>query len=74
MNAEKRNTTLKAHLPNVEEKTQCRASINSYLGIMAHYKTYTFRKTQVLRYFDGRFKTHFAVPLSVKKILLKRAV
>ena len=33
-----------AYLPNVEEKRQCLASVNSYLGIMTHYKTYTFRK------------------------------
>ena len=62
-----------AHLPNVEEKKQCRASVNSYLGIIAHYKTYTFRKAQMMRYFGGRLKTHFAVPQSVKKILFKSA-
>ena len=61
------------HIPNVEEKRQCLASVNSYLGIIAHYKTYTFRKAQMMRYFGCRLKTHFAVPQSVKKILLKSA-
>lgn len=61
-----------AHLPSAEEKTQCRASINSYLGIMTHYKTYTFRKAQIMRYFENRLKTHFFIPLDIKKIVLKR--
>jgi hypothetical protein len=63
-----------AHLPNVEEKRQCRASVNSYLGIIAHYKTYTFRKAQIMRYFENRLNAHFFVPLDLKKIVLKRNI
>lgn len=61
-----------SHLPSAEEKRQCLASVNSYLGIMAHYKTYTFRKVQIMRYFESRLKTHFFIPLDIKKIVLKR--
>lgn len=33
------------HKFSKDEKQKCLASINSYLGIMVHYKTYVFRKT-----------------------------
>lgn len=60
-----------AHKPSTDEKRKCLASVNSYLGILAHYKTYSFRKEQIIRYFESRLKAHFSVPLSVKKIMLK---
>lgn len=60
------------HLLTYEEKTQCRASINSYLGIMAHYKTYTFRKKQLLHYFKNRLKKHFFILPDVKRICLQK--
>ncbi|MEL3905707.1 MAG: hypothetical protein P1P65_01560 [Treponema sp.] len=55
-----------------EEKTQCRARINSYLGIMAHYKTYRFRKEQLMYHFQNHLKKHFFIPPDAKKITLNR--
>lgn len=63
-----------ANLANVhklskEEKQKCLSSINSYLGIMSHYKTYRFRIKQIIRYFEKWLKKYYRVPLNLKKII-----
>ena len=37
--------------PTKELKEEIRASLNSYLGIMLHYKTWLFKNRQINRYF-----------------------
>ena len=37
--------------PTKELKEEIRASLNSYLGIMMHYKTWLFKSRQIKRYF-----------------------
>lgn len=38
------NTLIEKELPNKEEKQYFLSSVNSYLGMMSQYKTYTLRK------------------------------
>lgn len=53
--------------PSKEEREQFRSSVNSYLGIMRHYKTYIFRVRQLVRY-CGKYWSSF---FSLKKPALK---
>lgn len=55
------------HRPTKEERAHFRSSVNSYLGIMRHYKTYAFRVSQLARY----CKKHWFRFFTVKKPALK---
>jgi len=44
---EKQNKIIRDHKPSEEEKQQFISSLNSYLGIMKHYKTYKIRKQMI---------------------------
>lgn len=57
--------------PTPLQKTEILSSINSYLGIMIHYKTYRFKKQQIARYFNPMLKKNFRVPASLSKIQIK---
>ncbi len=59
------------HKLSKEEKQNCLSSVNSYLGIMSHYKTYNFRKKQILRYFEKWLKKSYCIPENCKKIMNK---
>jgi len=41
----KHNKVVRDHKPTKEEMTAFQSSMNSYLGLMKHYKTYRLRKT-----------------------------
>ena len=56
--------------PTKELKEEIRASLNSYLGIMLHYKTWLFKSRQINRYFSSYLKNHFSVEYSCRKISL----
>ena len=43
-NIQKQNEIVRDHKPTEEEKAQFISSMNSYLGILQHYKTYRMRK------------------------------
>ena len=62
-------TLANKHKLSKEEKQNCLSSVNSYLGIMSHYKTYNFRKKQILRYFEKWLKKSYKVDSCVKKIV-----
>ncbi len=59
------------HKLNPQERLKCLSSINSYLGIMLHYKTHNFRKKQILLYFKKYLKNYFFVEQDIKKIIKK---
>ena len=46
---ERLNLIAKDHKPNKEEKGKFLSSMNSYLGIMKHYKTYHLRKRIIIK-------------------------
>ena len=55
-----------------EEKLLFRANINSYLGILKHYNTYSLRKKMIDIMLDNYFFNYFEMPSNyVKAILLK---
>ena len=56
--------------PTKELKEEIRASLNSYLGIMLHYKTWLFKNRQINRYFSSYLKNHFSVEYPCRKISL----
>ncbi|MBP3448878.1 MAG: hypothetical protein J6K22_00275 [Spirochaetaceae bacterium] len=59
------------HKLSEEEKQNCLASVNSYLGIMGHYKTFKFRKKQITLYFEKYIKKYFDINVNCKKIIKK---
>ena len=60
------------HKPTKEEKNAILSSVNSYLGIMRHYKSKKFRVKQILRYFRKRLKNHFSFKAEGLKIERKK--
>lgn len=60
------------HKPTKEEKKAILSSVNSYLGIMRHYKSKNFRVRQILRYFKKRLKNHFSFKAEGLKIEKKK--
>lgn len=59
------------HKPDREEKDAFMQSVNSYLGIMAHYKTYRFRRAQLKRYLNPYWIRYFSVCADCKKVVRK---
>ena len=57
--------------PTKELKEEIRASLNSYLGIMLHYKTWLFKSGQLKYYFSPYLKKHFFVEYACRKIKYK---
>lgn len=57
--------------PSKQLKEEIRASLNSYLGIMLHYKTWKFKSKQIKRYFFSHLKNYFLVEYSCSKIKIK---
>ncbi|MCF6268286.1 MAG: hypothetical protein L3J41_01085 [Melioribacteraceae bacterium] len=53
-----------------EEKEAFRANINSYLGLLKHYKTYNLRKKMIDVNLDNYFLEYFAMPNNFEKMIL----
>lgn len=60
--------------PSKNELKKARSSINSYLGILQHYRTYRFRTNQIKKYMLPHLKKHFSVSAECKKIGKLRSV
>jgi hypothetical protein len=50
---EKQNQIARNHKPSKEEQESFQSSMNSYLGIMKHYKTYKLRKGMIFKNLSG---------------------
>ncbi len=50
---QKQNEIVDSHKPTTEEIEDFVASMNSYLGILQHYKTYKIRKDMLWKYLSG---------------------
>lgn len=59
------------HRPSEEERGRFRSSVNSYLGIMRHYKTYSFRVKQLVMYCKKYWSSFFSLKESALKIELR---
>ena len=56
------------HKPDRYENQLFMQSVNSYLGIMVHYKSYTFRVGQLKRYLNPYWIKQFSVRLNCRKV------
>lgn len=55
------NKLIEHQIPQKEDCERFLSSMNSYLGIMKHYKTYKIRKKMVLKLLSSRWWTHMAI-------------
>ena len=60
------------HKPSKEELNEIQASINSYLGIMRHYKSWRFRVKVLKEYFKEKLSKHYRIDKSAIKIEKKK--
>lgn len=70
---ENQNKIVRDHRPTKEEKTAFLSSINSYLGIIKHYKTYNLRKKMIKNNLSGFWFNH-VIPVKYEKFEMKHKV
>lgn len=64
------NMLAKDHKPCKEEKSSFRSSVNSYLGIMKHCKSYRFRTKQLTHFLPPNWSKIFQIKKNALKIHL----
>lgn len=67
----KQNVIARAHKPNAAEKAAFQSSMNSYLGIMKHYKTYRLRKKMIFNNISGWWWNYAFLKGGLAKFVLK---
>ena len=65
------NDLSESHKPDKTELQEIQSSINSYLGIMIHYKSYNIRKSYLLKYLNTFLKKRFVTTVKYSKVLIK---
>ncbi len=68
---EKQNKVVREHKPTKEEKAAFLSSMNSYLGIMKHYKSYKLRKKMIFKRLSGYWFNHVYLSGGIVKFVLK---
>ncbi len=68
---QKQNLLARDHKPTQEEKREFLSSMNSYLGIMKHYKTYNSRKHLILKNLSGWWWNYIALKGGYARFALK---
>ncbi len=68
---QKQNSIARQYKPTPEEKEQFISSMNSYLGIMKHYKTYKIRKSIVKNNLSGWWWNYISVKNNFGNFQLK---
>ena len=71
---EKQNKIARDHKPSIEERKAFLCSMNSYLGIMKHYKTYKLRKKFINKYLSVWWENYVYVSGGYCKFVLKTKV
>ncbi len=71
---QKQNAVVQNKKPNRAEQHQFLSSMNSYLGIMKHYKTYRLRKKMLFKNLSGWWWNQAYLSGGVAKFVLKRKV
>jgi len=64
---QKHNAVVRDHKPSKNEKDSFLSSMNSYLGIMKHYKTYTLRKNIISKYVSAWWWNYFHLSGGISK-------
>ena len=67
------NQTVRDYKPSKEEQEHFLSSMNSYLGIMRHYKSYKLRKQTIDKHLSGWW-FNYVYPVRYEKFVLKRRV
>ncbi len=68
---EKQNKIVLDNKPTKEEKAAFLSSMNSYLGIMKHYKSYNLRKRMIFKRLSGYWFNHVYLSGGIAKFVLK---
>ena len=69
---EKQNKIALNHKPTKQEQKDFQAVINSYLGILSHYKSYKLRKNMVFNNISGLWWNYVYLSGSLKKFVIKK--
>ena len=68
---EKQNQIARNHKLTKEEQQAFQSSMNSYLGIMKHYKSYNLRKRMIFKRLSGYWFNHVYLSGGIAKFVLK---
>jgi retron-type reverse transcriptase len=68
---ESQNLIARAHKPTKEDKEIFRCRMNSYLGIMKHYRTYKWRKRMIFKNMSAWWWNHVYLRGGIAKFVLK---
>jgi len=71
---EKQNAIARDHKPTIEEQESFLSSMNSYLGLMKHYKSYKLRKQMIFNYLSGWWWNHVYLSGGISKFVMKRRI
>ncbi len=71
---EKHNKIVRNHKPTKEEQQAFQSSMNSYLGIMKHYKSYKMRKKMLFKNLSAWWWNHVYLSGGIAKFVLKRKI
>jgi len=71
---EAQNKIARDHKPSVEEQAAFLSSMNSYLGILKHYKTYKLRKKMIFKNLSAWWWNHVYLSGGISKFVLKRRI
>ena len=69
---EKQNRIAQDHIPDIDEQKAFLSSMNSYLGIMKHYKTYKLRKEMIFKHLSGWWFNFVYLSGGISKFVLKQ--
>ncbi|MEI6048758.1 MAG: reverse transcriptase domain-containing protein [Bacteroidota bacterium] len=69
---EKHNRIVQEHKPDREEQKAFFSSMNSYLGIMKHYKTYKLRRKMIFKNLSGWWWNYVYLNGGLSKFVLKQ--
>ena len=71
MSSKKQNKIIQDHKPTKEDKASFLSSMNSYLGIMKHYKGYKLRKKMIFKRLSGYWFNQVYLSGGISKFVLK---
>jgi hypothetical protein len=68
---EKQNQIARNHKPTKEQQEAFQSSMNSYLGIMSHYKSYKLRKKMIFKNLSGWWWNYVYLSGGIAKFVMK---
>lgn len=71
---EEQNKIARDHKPTKEEQQAFQSSINSYLGIMKHYKSYKLRKAMLFKNLSAWWWNYFYLSGGIAKFIQKNKI